>query len=139
MPWWIITYIAFFALIVLVNSLFWILFKQKVVLVIYHLSAGAYLVFITLAYWTPFLKANLSLINIPALLAVICVDFYFSVRKEKRVDIKQIIPDLDDECAQIARHFSVVEIAKAIPLLIASPSYAIGALLMLDVIKHTAY
>lgn len=127
---------AFFALILLVNSSFWVLFKQKTILVVYQLSAGLYMLFIIIAYWSPFLRENLSLVNIPALLAVICVDFYFSMRKEKNVDIQQIMPDLDEDTARIARQFSVVEIAKAVPIFIAAPGYLIGALLSLDIIRR---
>ncbi|OGV51452.1 MAG: hypothetical protein A2017_13285 [Lentisphaerae bacterium GWF2_44_16] len=135
MPWWMYIYIICFAIIVLANVIYWLMVKQKFLLTAYELLAGTYLIFVIVAYWAPFLKNNLSLLNILAVLAVAALNFYFSVLKKRNVDIKELFPDMDEERVRIARDFEVVEIAKAVPVLLASPAYIVGALLSFDVLK----
>ena len=132
MPWWMYIYIICLAIIVLVNVAHWFLVKQKFLITIYELLAGIYMIFMIVAYWVPFIRNNLSVINIVGMLSVISVNFYFTVWRKRNIDIQQIFPGMDDEVADLARQFDVVEIAKAIPVLIMAPAYIISAMLSLD-------
>lgn len=135
MPWWMIIYVTCFGIIVLANIIYWLIVKQKFLLTIYEFTAGIYMIFMILAYWAPFLKDNLSLINIPAVIAIISLNFYFTVFR-KKLDIKELLPDLDETRVEIARKFSVTEMAKAISVMLAAPAYIIGAVLSVELLKH---
>jgi len=128
-------YIICLAIIVLVNVAHWFLVKQKFLITIYELLAGIYMIFMIVAYWVPFIRNNLSVINIVGMLSVISVNFYFTVWRKRNIDIQQIFPGMDDEVADLARQFDVVEIAKAIPVLIMAPAYIISAMLSLDLLR----
>ena len=134
MPWWMIIYTVCFATIIITNIVYWLIVKQKFLLTLYELSAGGYMIFMIVAYWVPGLKTNLSLVNIPAVIAIIGVNFYFTVFR-KKVDIKEILPDIDETRAEIARQFSVPELAKAISVMLAAPAYITGAMLSLELLK----
>jgi hypothetical protein len=138
MPWWMIIYLAIFALIVTANSMHWILVRQKVLLTLYGFAAGAYLIFMIIAYWCGPLKSLLTPVNIGALITIIVVDIYFSVMR-KNVRIREIFPNIDPEREEIAEQFSVLEIAKASSILIAAPGYIVGAMLAYDLLRHSIH
>lgn len=135
MPWWMYIYVICLAIIVLVNVAHWFMVKQKFLITVYELLAGLYMIFMIVAYWVPFIRINLSAVNIIGMLSVISVNFYFTVWRKRNIDIQQIFPGMDDDIANLARQFEVVEIAKAIPVLIMAPAYIIGAMLSLDLIR----
>lgn len=135
MPWWMYIYVICLAIIVLVNVAHWFLVKQKFLITVYELLAGVYMIFMIVAYWVPFIRNNLSVINIVGIFSVISVNFYFTVWRKRNIDIQQIFPGMDDDVADLARQFDVVEIAKAIPVLIMAPAYVIGAMLSLELLK----
>jgi hypothetical protein len=116
------------------NIIYWFIVKQKFLLTLYELSAGSYMIFMILAYWVPGAKHNLSLVNIPAVVAIIALNFYFTVFR-KKVDIKELIPDIDDTRAEIARRFSVTEMAKAVAVMLAAPAYITCGLLSVELLK----
>ncbi len=134
MPWWMVIYITCFGIIVFANIIYWLMVKQKFLLTFYELSAGLYMIFMILAYWVPFLRDRLSLLNIPAVIAIISLNFYFTVFR-KKIDIKDLIPEIDDARAEIARRFSVTEMAKAFSVALAAPGYIIGAILSVELLK----
>lgn len=134
MPWWMIIYTICFATIIITNIVYWLIVKQKFLLTLYELSAGGYMIFMIVAYWVPGLKNDLSLVNIPAVVAIIGVNFYFTVFR-KKVDIKEILPEIDETRAEIARRFSVPELAKAVSVMLAAPAYITGAMLSLELLK----
>ena len=86
MPWWIMVYLAVFALMVMANSMHWILVKQKILLTIYGFAAGSYLIFLIIAYWRPELKMLLSPVNAAALFSIVIVDVYFVYCEERYKD-----------------------------------------------------
>jgi hypothetical protein len=135
MPWWMYIYVICLAIIVFVNVAHWFLVKQKFLITVYELLAGLYMIFMIVAYWVPFIRINLSAVNIIGMLSVISVNFYFTVWRKRNIDIQQIFPGMDDDVANLARQFEVVEIAKAIPVLIMAPAYIIGAMLSLDLLR----
>lgn len=135
MPWFMYIYVICLGIIVLSNVIYWLIVRQKFLLTCYEFFAGAYLIFVIMSYWFPFLKSSFSAANIPAIIAVISLNFYFSVLQKRNVDIKQLFPEIDDERAAIARDFSVIEIAKAFPVLLAAPAYVIGAIQSIEFVK----
>jgi len=137
MPWWIYIYVTCIGIIVLLNVIYWMMVKQKFLITVYELTAGSYLIFMVLAYWVPWLKNSLSLVNIPAVFSIIVINFYFTVWRKKNIDIKQILPYIDEDQAQLAREFAVVEVAKSVPVIFNAPAYIIGAMLCFDLVKQT--
>jgi hypothetical protein len=127
-------YLAVYATIVVVNCLYWVLLRQKLVLVLYALTAGLYLTFLGVAYFSPLLRDCLSLYNVPLMLVILAVDFH-STFKWRKLDIKTVFPHMDEELARLARKYQVIELAKSVPTLISAPLYIIGLLMAFEVLK----
>lgn len=136
MPVLAIIYINVFAAIVLVNAIFWMQIKQKRMMILYQLTSGFYLVYLMISFWDTEMLEELSLYNIPAVFAVFAADLYISLWVKKKVDILRLLPELDEEVADIARQFSVIEIAKGFSLLLNAPAYVIGGLVALSLMKR---
>ena len=127
-------YLALYAGIVLANCLYWILMRQKLVLVLYAFATGSYLTFLGVAFFTPLLRDCLTLYNVPLMLVILAVDFH-STLKWRSLDIKTIFPYMDENLAKIVRKYSVIEWAKAVPVLISAPLYIVGLLLLIELVK----
>lgn len=126
MPLWAIIYANVFVGILIVNTIFWLQVRQKPAIILYHVLAGFYLVMLFIAYWTPALLFRLHPANVVGLALIVLIDMYISLWIKKDVDIKKLMPHLDEESASIARQFGVVEIAKSVGLLISAPAYIVG-------------
>lgn len=127
-------YLILYAGIVLSNCLYWLLMKQKLALVLYAFATGSYLIFIGIAFFTPLLRECLSIYNVPIMLIILAVDFH-STLKWRSLDIKTVFPYMDENLAALARKYSVVEWAKAVPALISAPLYIVGLLLVIELVK----
>ncbi len=135
MPDIFLLYLIAYSIIVLCNCLYWLALRQKLVLVVYAFAAGSYLAFLSVAYWTPMLKDCLTLYNVPIMMVILVLDIH-STMKWRNLDIKTVFPHMDDELAGIARKYSVIEIAKSVPVLISAPLYVIGFLLLVEMLKN---
>lgn len=127
-------YLIAYAAIMLVNCLYWLLMRQKLVLVFYAFAAGSYLTFLGVAFLLPSLRECLTFYNIPIMLLILAVDFH-STLKWRTLDIKTVFPHMDEELAKIARKYAVIEWAKAVPVLISAPLYIVGLLLVIELVK----
>lgn len=134
MPDIFLAYLIVYSLIVFFNCLYWIVMRQRLVLVIYALAAGAYLAFLSVAYWSPLLMDCLSLYNVPIMFIILGMDVH-STLKWRNLDIKTVFPHMDDELAGLVRRFSVIEVAKSVPVLISAPLYVVGFLLLFELLK----
>ena len=127
-------YLVVYATIMLVNCLYWILMRQRLVLVLYAFATGSYLTFLGVAFWTPLLRDCLSLYNVPLMLVILAVDFH-STLKWRHFDIKTIFPHMDENLAKLVRKYAVIEWAKAVPILISAPLYIVGLLLLIELVR----
>ena len=129
MPFLVITYLSVF--IITLSCNIWFSLKDKksrpdAKIFIYEFMSGLYMIFMMVAYWMPDLKDNLGLINVLALVAVIAVDFYFTVwGTAEEYGISDI---------KISR--GEMEFAKAFSVFFASPSYVIAAMTAFDIIYN---
>jgi hypothetical protein len=129
-----IAYLASYAMIVLANCLYWLLMRQKPALVCYALASGCYLLFLGLAYVVPSIEDCLTLYNVPIMIMILAIDFHNTL-KWREIDVKKLFPQMDDDLVGIVRKYSVVEWAKAVPVVISAPLYVVGMILLIDIIK----
>ncbi len=127
-------YLVLYAGIMLANCLYWLLLRQKLVLVLYAFAAGAYLSFLGVAFFTPLLRDCLTIYNVPLMLIILAVDFH-STLKWRSLDIKALFPHMDENLAKLARKYAVIEWAKAVPALISAPLYIIGLLIIIEIVR----
>ena len=123
MPWWMITYVTLFSLLLAGNTIFWFNHRGRVSVLLYELLSGGYLIFACCAFWYPEILRYTTvwaLMPIPPLLAFEC---YYSIWG----NIDALLPGEQEEMSDSER-----ESARVLAVVIASPAYITAAKLFLD-------
>ena len=124
MPWWMQAYTILFIVMVISNIFFQIRTKARKYIIIYDFFSAGYMAFLIFAYWTPSIIDNIDFWNLSALPFIICIDFYLTIwGEEENLGIK--ITDMSKK---------EFELAKAVSIILTSPAYITGILLMGHVI-----
>ena len=124
MSYLIYAYLIIFTIILIGNAIFCIKFKTNLWLVLYEVLAGAYLIIATLVYNYGSLKERVNIWMALPIVAIIAVDFYFSVL-DKGQTIKP--KDLDIEVSD-----SEMELGTVTSIIFAAPAYICGSMLLID-------
>lgn len=125
MPWWMITYTFLFGLIVFINFGYLVSVRCKIMVLVYELLAGVFMLGMMLAYWVEFIYQQLNLLVLPAFILVLTVDIKMSVYR-----------DYQDLGIEISENMSdnELELAGALSLIFASPAYITSGLVCLKLI-----
>lgn len=125
MPLWMQIYIICYLFILVLNVVFWIKTKGKLLILAFELLAGVFLICLSYAYWDAELMQYFDICSIPAVIMIFLVDIYISVyAKKDDFGIK------DEEFSQ-----DEVDFAKMTSVVFASPFYVVSGLASLDILK----
>jgi hypothetical protein len=119
MPLLMKLYLMIFASLLVMNIIYWIKHPGfKVWVLLYEILSAMYMMVLIIAYWSPDLQELFSIGNIIPFIAILLVDFYFSVwGRPKELGIDQ--PEVTE---------GELEMAKAISVVFAAPAYITGIL-----------
>ena len=126
MPFLITVYISLYALILIFNVMFHIKHKAKFLILLYEIFSTLFLLYIIIAYWTPSLLSKLDYTSACAIIAIVIVDFYYSIwGKIEDIGFKKV-PEIEIKSHDINN-------AKALSLIFAAPAYIISFLVLCNI------
>lgn len=122
MPWWMITYVVVFGLLVFINLCYLVTLKCKILVILYELFAGIFLLGMIFAYWQEQLQQHLSFLIVPVFILILITDMRMTIFR----DFDELGVELPEEMSE-----EEMEIAGALSLIFAAPAYIFGGLVCL--------
>ena len=125
MPWWMISYVGLFAVVLVLDLFSSFKCGIKAMFLAYETLSGVFLMFLIFAFWSSELRGVLNSFTFAGFCVSLGFDFYFSVWGDPA--------DLGIEMKELPA--GECETAKAIGVLFNAPAYVSGVLLFAETLR----